>query len=101
MPRLLLLDFCIAAMDLGGLGFMDDDPTSDLKITSKMLPHKKILKNSCQAGHEGRSHLPTRHATRDQLLRTRTRRVRTTSLPVPPRPAETIPGDRLSVSIVG
>jgi len=40
MPRLLLLDFCIAAMDLGGLGFVDDDPTSDLKIASKMLPHK-------------------------------------------------------------
>lgn len=40
MPRLLLLDFCITAMDLGGLGLADDDPTSDFKVASKMLPHK-------------------------------------------------------------
>lgn len=42
MPRLLLLDFCIAAMDLVGLGFADDDPTSDFKVASQMLPHKEL-----------------------------------------------------------
>jgi hypothetical protein len=42
MPRLLLLDFCIAAMDLVGLGFADGDPTSDFKVASKMLPHKAL-----------------------------------------------------------
>lgn len=42
MPHLLLLNFCITAMDLVGLGFAGDDPTSDFKVASQMLPHKEL-----------------------------------------------------------
>ena len=46
MPLLLLLDFCIAAMDLVGLGFADDDPTGDFKVPQRSCPtryYKTIL----------------------------------------------------------
>ncbi|MEI4741890.1 hypothetical protein [Rhodococcus erythropolis] len=62
MPRLLLLDFCIAAMYLGGLGFADDDPTSGFKVASKILLHKEILKTPVKQDTKA---VPTSRPARD------------------------------------
>lgn len=44
MPLLLLLDFCIAAMDLVGLGFADDDPTGNFKMPQRCCPTRYYKK---------------------------------------------------------